>query len=237
MAGNIFSQIVPLTVAMVLPMTMIKSIRYLLGGRPVVHSLLMIVTWGITFFLVLGIAAILHYYLMNFFEIKFSYAPSGDFSGWEHIIMGVLLLVVGIKRFKTSLENQNVVKQYVPTELVASSIVVSTIKTELIGWKNTSMMIMVIYIFLERKFNMEQSFIAAGLIAFTSMIWVSMPLFVYFLAGHDKDNMLESLNAWLMQNKDTLIILIYLFIGISVLSSGIGELMPKFLETVFEDIA
>lgn len=46
MTGNLFSQVVPLLVAMALPLPMIKAILYLLAGRPVAHSLLMIVTWG-----------------------------------------------------------------------------------------------------------------------------------------------------------------------------------------------
>lgn len=50
MTSNLFAQVVPLLVAMAVPVAMIKAIRYLLAGRPVVNSLLMIMTWGGYFF-------------------------------------------------------------------------------------------------------------------------------------------------------------------------------------------
>ena len=50
MTNTLFAQVVPLLVAMAVPVAMIKAIRYLLAGRPVAHSLLMILTWGTTFF-------------------------------------------------------------------------------------------------------------------------------------------------------------------------------------------
>jgi hypothetical protein len=64
-----------------------------------------------------------------------------------------------------------------------------------------------------------------------------MPLFVYFISGSKRALILEQLKEWLNQNKDALVIFIYLFIGISTLSSGIGELIPKLLETLFQEVA
>ena len=49
-AGN-FS----LTAAMALTFPVIKATRYLLGGKPFAHSLIFILTWGITIFLVIGL--------------------------------------------------------------------------------------------------------------------------------------------------------------------------------------
>ena len=71
------------------------------------------------------------------------------------------------------------------------------------------------------------------MISVTAMIWVSMPLVVYFLAGHNRKDILEKLKEWLHQNIETLAILIFLFIGVSTLSSGLGEMIPKLLGFLF----
>ena len=96
-------------------------------------------------------------------------------------------------------------------------------------------MFFIMYILTKSEIALEHSLAVSGIIAFTSMIWIAIPLFVYVLAGHDRDRVLESLKQWLMQNNETLIIFIYLFIGISTLSTAIGELMPKLLELFFVD--
>ena len=67
MAGNIFSQVIPLTAAMALPFPVIKATRLLLAGKPVAHSILFIITWGITFFLTLCISIFFKEYLLNYF--------------------------------------------------------------------------------------------------------------------------------------------------------------------------
>ncbi len=97
-------------------------------------------------------------------------------------------------------------------------------------------MLLMIYILLKSNKEFGQSLIVSGMIAITSMIWISIPLFVYIFTGRERDNGLELLKKWLTQNKDTLILLIYLFVGISTLSSGIGELIPRLLEQLLEDV-
>jgi len=202
MTQSIFSQVVPLLVAMAVPAPMIKAIRYLLAGRPVFHSLLMIVTWGATFFLILSFA---------------------------------VSLKRGVKKLRHGLlqESAPVVQQSVP--VTASSVIKATIHTMLFSTKNALIMFFIMYILTKSEIALEHSLAVSGIIAFTSMIWIAIPLFVYVLAGHDRDRVLESLKQWLMQNNETLIIFIYLFIGISTLSTAIGELMPKLLELFFVD--
>ncbi len=73
MTNNLFAQVVPLLVAMALPVPMIKAIRYLLAGRPVAHSLLMIVTWGTTFFQVLILTVTSKSFLKEVFDIHLMY--------------------------------------------------------------------------------------------------------------------------------------------------------------------
>ena len=73
MVDNVFAQIIPLTAAMALPFPVIKATRYLLGGRPVVHSILFIVTWGIICFLALSLAIVSKAFLMIFFGIVTEY--------------------------------------------------------------------------------------------------------------------------------------------------------------------
>lgn len=236
MTSSLFAQVVPLLVAMALPVPMIKAIRYLLAGRPVAHSLLMIVTWGTTFFLVLSLAVTLKSILNDVFEIHLTYLPSKDFSGWLHLVLGLLLIAIGVKKLQHSLQEESapVVQQSVP--VTASSIIKATMHTELLSLKNALLMFLIIYMFFKSEIGLEHSLAISGIIAITSMIWVAMPLFVYLLAGHDRDRVLELLKQWLMQNKNTLIIFIYLFIGISALSTGIGELIPELLDGLFPSL-
>ena len=94
-------------VAMVLPAPMLKSIRYLLAGRPILHSILMIMTWGITCFLVLGMAILLKNVLQAVVEIHLADMPSRGYTGWMHLGTGFIFVVVGIKKLKRSLNQNN----------------------------------------------------------------------------------------------------------------------------------
>ena len=236
MTNTLFAQVVPLLVAMAVPVAMIKAIRYLLAGRPVVHSLLMILTWGATFFLVLSLVVSLKSFLIDLPDIHFSYQLSKDFSSWMHLVLGLLFIVVGVKKLKHSLlqENAPAVQKSVP--VTASSIIKATIHAVLFTKKNALMMLYIMYLLVKSEIALAHSLAVSGLIAFTSMIWIAMPLFVYLLAGHDRDRVLESLKQWLMQNKETLIIFIFFFVGISVLSTAIGELIPELLEFLLVDV-
>ncbi|MFC1832468.1 GAP family protein [Thermodesulfobacteriota bacterium] len=102
--------------------------------------------------------------------------------------------------------------------------------------KNGLLLLLIIHILLSSEMTYRQSVIASGMISVTAMIWVSMPLLVYVWTGRQRDAVLEALKQWLIANNATLIIFLYLFIGISVLSSGIGELIPELLEVVFEAV-
>ena len=234
---NVFAQIIPLTAAMALPVPVIKATRYLLGGRPMAHSVLFIVTWGVAFFLVLSVAIILRSILLDMFEVISAYIPSKDYSGLIHLILGILFIGIGVKKLKIGLEKNNVSEPPKSIEMTAFSIIKATIKVELFKLKNALLLFLMIFILLKSEMGFEQSLIASGMIAITAIIWVSMPLFVYFLTGHERDRVLELLKEWLVHNNKTLVIFIYLFIGISTLSSGIGELIPKLLETLFQTIA
>jgi hypothetical protein len=66
------------------------------------------------------------------------------------------------------------------------------------------------------------------------MIWVSMPLLVYIWTGSKRDKVSEALKEWLIRNNSTFIKFIYLFIGITTLSSGIGKLLPEVLEIAYQ---
>ena len=103
MTQSIFSQVVPLLVAMAVPAPMIKAIRYLLAGRPVFHSLLMIVTWGATFFLILSFAVSLKSFLKDIVEIYSAYQPSEDFISWMHFVLGLLFIAIGVKKLRHGL--------------------------------------------------------------------------------------------------------------------------------------
>jgi len=236
MTNTLFAQVVPLLVAMAVPVAMIKAIRYLLAGRPVVHSLLMILTWGTTFFLVLILAVSLKSFLIEIPGIHFTYKPSKDFSSWMHLVLGLLFIAVGVKKLRHSLlqESAPAVQQSVP--VTAFSIIKATIHTVLFSLKNGLIMVFIMHILIKSEIALAHSLAVSGIIAFTSMIWIAIPLFVYLLAGHDRDRVLESLKQWLMQNKDALIIFIFLFIGISTLSTAIGELIPELLEFLLVDV-
>ena len=237
MAGNIFSQIIPLTAAMALPFPVIKATRLLLAGKPVAHSILFIITWGITCFLTLCISILCKEYLLNYFEIIKGYAPPEDFSGWMHIILGLLFMSIGVKKLKLVVEQKSVSSPQQSIELTATSIIKATLKIELFQLKNGLLLLLIIHILLKSQMEFGQSLIASGTISITAMIWVSMPLLVYFWTGRQRDKILEALKEWLIRNNSTLIIFIYLFIGISTLSSGIGELLPELLEMVYQALS
>ena len=236
MTGNLFSQVVPLLVAMAVPVAMIKAIRYLLAGRPVAHSLLMILTWGGSFFLILSLAVSLKSYMIDLSGINFRYQLSKDFSSWFHLVVGLIFIILGVLKLRRSLRQESVPVEQQSVLVSTSSIIKATIQSVLLSKKNIVLILFIIHLLLKSEIALTHSLAVPGLIALTSMIWVSIPLFVYLLAGHDRDRVLESLKQWLVQNKETLIIFVFLFIGISILSTGIGELIPGLLEFLLVDV-
>lgn len=230
MIENVFSQIIPLTAAMALPFPVIKATRYLLGGKPLAHSLLFILAWGLICFLALSLAIVSKTFLLIFFGIVEEYIPAGDFTGWIHILLGILFISIGVRKLKRGLDKKDDSVESQSIELSAASIIFSTVRLELFQLKNGLLFFFVFYLILKSQLGVVQSFVASGMISITAMIWVSMPLFVYFLTGRERDRVLELLKEWLMKNGNTLIIFIYIFIGISTLSTGLGELIPMLLD-------
>ena len=88
MPDTIFSQIIPLTAAMALPFPVLKGTRLLLAGKPVAHSMIFILTWGIACFLALSAAVIWKAIILEFFGVFANYTLPEKFSGWVHIIHG-----------------------------------------------------------------------------------------------------------------------------------------------------
>lgn len=236
MPDTIFSQIIPLTAAMALPFPVIKGTRLLLAGKPVVHSMIFIASWGIACFLALSAAVIWKALLLEIFGVFVNYTLPEKFSGWMHIILGFVFIGLGIKKFKLVIEQKGTSTPQQSIDITAFSIIKSTLKTELFKLKNGLLLLLIIHILLSSEMTYRQSLIASGMISITAMIWVSMPLLVYIWTGRQRDVVLEALKQWLIANNATLIIFLYLFIGISVLSSGIGELIPELLEVVFEAV-
>ncbi len=236
MADTIFSQIIPLTAAMALPFPVLKGTRLLLAGKPVAHSMIFILTWGIACFLVLSAAVICKGIILEFFGVFANYTLPEKFSGWVRIIMGLVFIGLGVKKLKLGIEQKSapVVQQSI--EITAFSIIKSTLKRELFKLKSSLLLLLIIHILLSSEMTHTQSLIASGMISATAMIWVSMPLLVYFGMGHQRDAVLEALKQWLIANNATLIIFIYLFIGISILSSGIEGLIPELLEVAFKTV-
>ncbi|MFT5731145.1 MAG: hypothetical protein ACI8PB_005340 [Desulforhopalus sp.] len=237
MTGDIFSQIIPLMAAMALPFPVIKATRLLLAGKPVAHSILFISTWGVICFLVLSTSIIFKEYLLYSYEIIEAYTPHEDISGWMHIILGLLFMGIGIKKIKLVVEHDEVSQPRESLELTPITIVWATLKIELFQVKNGLLLSLVIYILLKSQLPIGQSLIASAMISISGMICVSMPLIVYFWAGSQRDTILEELKIWLIKNNSTLVIFIYLFIGISTLSSGIGELLPELLEIIYQSLS
>ena len=236
MTNTLFAQVVPLLVAMAVPVAMIKAIRYLLAGRPVAHSLLMILTWGGSFFVILSLAVSLKSYMIDLSGINFRYQLSKDFSSWMHLVVGLIFIILGVLKLRRSLRQESVPVEQQSVLVTTSSIIKATIQSVLLSKKNIVLILFIIHLLLKSEIALAHSLAVSGLIAFTSMIWISIPLFVYLLAGHDREKVLESLRQWLMQNKETLIIFLFLFIGISTLSTAIGELMPELLELLLVDV-
>ena len=236
MPDTIFSQIIPLTAAMALPFPLIKGTRLLLAGKPVAHSLVFIITWGVVCFLALSAAVIWKALLLEIFGVFVNYTLPEEFSGWMHIILGFVFIGLGVKKLKLVIEQKGTSDSQQSIEITAFTIIKSTVRQELFKLKNGLLLLLIIDILLRSDMTYNQSLIASGMISITAMIWVSMPLLVYFWTGRQRDAVLEALKKWLIANNATLIIFLYLFIGISVLSSGIGELIPGLLEVVFEAV-
>ena len=236
MPDTIFSQIIPLTAAMALPFPVLKGTRLLLAGKPIAHSLIFILTWGITCFLVLSAAVIWKALILGFFGVFANYTLPEKFSGWVYIILGLVFIGLGVKKLKLGMEQKSAPVVQQPIEITAFSIIKSTVKRELFKLKSVLLLSLIIHILLSNEMTYSQSLITSGMISTTAMIWVSMPLLVYFWMGRQRDAMLEALKQWLIANNASLIIFIYLSIGISTLSSGIEDLIPALLEVVFKAV-
>jgi len=62
--------------------------------------------------------------------------------------------------------------------ITASSIIKATIHTVLFSLKNALLMFFIIYLLINRKTGLDHPLAVSGIIAITSMIWITMPLFV-----------------------------------------------------------
>lgn len=236
MTGNLFTQVVPLLVAMALPFPMIKAILYLLAGRPVAHSLLMIVTWGASLFLILILAVSFKSYLLEASDIQLTYQPPADLSAWMHLALGLVFILIGVRKLRRTMLRESAPEETQALALSVFSIIKTTVHTAIFSIKNGLLVSLIVYKMINSKMALDHALAVSGITAITSMIWISIPLFVYVIAGRDRDRVLELLKHWLIQNKDALGIFVYLFIGISTLSAGIGELMPKLLDVLITDI-
>ena len=234
MVDNLFSQIIPLTAAMAMPFPVMKATRYLLGGKPFLHSMVFILTWGVTIFLVLCFSTLLKAYLFVVFGFFSFIKPIPSLSGWVQLLFGSLFIGMGVRKLKLRLERDGEPVAHQPLEITPAAIVTSTLKTQLFNLKNTSLLGFIVYLMLNSGLGFGQALIGSTMLSLAAMIWVSMPLFVYFLTGRQKTRILERLKEWLLRNGSTLIIFIYIFVGISILSSGIGALLPYLLERIFE---
>ena len=206
----------------------------MLAGKPIAHSMIFILTWGIACFLVLSAAVIWKELILEFFGLFANYNLPEKFSSWVRIILGFVFIGLGVKKLKLGIEQKSDPVAHQSIEITAFSIITSTVKRELFKPKSGLLLLLIIHILLSSEMDYTQSLIASGMISTTAMIWVSMPLLVYFWVGRQRDEVLEALKQWLIANNATLIIFIYLFIGISTLSSGIEDLIPELLEVVFK---
>lgn len=236
MLDDLFTQAIPLTAVLALPFPMLKAVRYLLGGRPIAHSLLFVVTWGLICFFVLTMAVILKAYLkflLDAVSIVTTPGSSNSFPGLMHVAFGLFFLGIGVKRLRSAMEQKREPASLQSLELTPLLIIKQTIKIELFKLKNIFVLLLIINLIQKSNMGFEPALIAAGTISVTAMIWVSMPLVVYFLAGQKRKEILEKLKEWLLKNVDSLMVFIFLFIGVSTLSSGLGEMIPKLLGFLF----
>ena len=175
-------------------------------------------------------------YLKYLFDAVSAVTTSGsskDFNGLMHLTAGLFFLGIGVKRLSSAMDQKREPTSLQALELKPLSIIKQTIQIELLKLKNIFVLLLIINLIQKSNMGFEHSLIAAGTISITAMIWVSMPLVVYFLAGHNRKEILEKLKEWLLKNIETLAILIFLFIGVSTLSSGLGEMIPKLLGFLF----
>ncbi|MEA3456169.1 MAG: GAP family protein [Campylobacterota bacterium] len=233
---NIFVHIIPLTIAMTLPMPMLKATRSLLYGRPILYSMIIIITWGITLFFTLNIVVTLGVHLKELFIIKSEYIFPENSTSWMQILIGLAFIAIGVGKLDNSLKpdkRREPVKQVGSTALLT---IKSTIKVELFSIKNFLLLLLLIYILIRVNMPSEKLLIVSGFISITAMFWMSVPLVVYFLAGRSRKQIMGMLRRWLDSNKDVLMIFIYLSIGITSLSAGVGGMIPSLLENIYEKL-
>jgi len=224
MADTIFTQIIPLTAAMALPFPVLKGTRLLLAGKPVAHSMIFIVTWGIACFLALSVAVTWKAFLLDFFGVIATYTLPEKFSGWMHVILGLVFIGLGVRKLRLVMEQNSAPVPQQSIEVTAFSIIKSTVKGELFKLKNGLLLLLIIHILLSSEITYSRSLIAAGIISITAMIWVAMPLLVYFWTGRQRDTVLEALKQWLTTNNATLIIFplpVYRYLSFELRHRGI----------------
>ena len=237
MLETVFAQIIPLTVAMALPKPVLKATRYLLHGRPILHSVLLILTWGLSLFIVLYSCTAAGILIKEVTASKWTYDIPYSVENWIHVIVGLAFIVLGMKKLQ---ENLTKTKKKVSTDHISVtlfSVIRSVLILEFFSIKNTLLILLIVNILMRDELPLKQLSIATGLISLTAMLWISMPLLAYFLAGHKRNMILELFKAWLMEHKNVLIIFIYIFIGISSLSSGLGSLMASVLESIYKTVS
>ncbi len=230
---NVFAQIIPLTLAMVIPMPMLKATRYLLLGRPILHLSIFILTWGVSLFLILSTSVYIGNFFKDYLVIKASIGNNLNLESWIHIGLGILLIGKGLKKLKESINHRTKPIVYQLLDSKPINIIKMAIKTEFIGTKNSSLLLLTIYILITDNIAQSNILLTMLIISVISMFWFTILLAIYLMLGKDKNHTMEVTRNWLASNQYVLVIFVYIFIGVSALSNGLGGLIQVFINSFY----
>ncbi|MEA1893202.1 MAG: GAP family protein [Campylobacterota bacterium] len=220
---NILTQIIPITLAMAIPMPMLKATQYLLMKRPLYHLSIFMLTWGVVLFLLLSSTVYIGDEIKEFLVFKHSSSDGFHIMSWIHLIVGFLLLSKGVKILKLSIQNK--AEPITSKKLYAKpiDIIKFATKTELIGLKNTTLLLIIVYIIISSNIP-EQSILSMSLIISTvSMLWFSMLMLIYLMLGKDREHIIKMIRNWLENNVYTILIITYIYLGVYFFSSAISD--------------
>lgn len=214
------ADILPYATAVALsPMPVAALILMLLSKRAKINSIAFSAGW------IVGLAALVYFvkYLIDLFGKDAHQATGIPVAVLIHGILGIVLILFALKEWKMRPKKENVpqmpkwmkaIVSFTPAKAFTIGFLLATVNL-----KNTPMGITVGAV-IDQSGGSALNVLIAYLIFASSTI--TIPTIGFLILGKSLEKTLESMKTWLVRNNATIMFVLFLFLGIVLLSKALG---------------
>jgi hypothetical protein len=218
---GVLGALLPLAIAVTIsPIPIVGEILLLFTDRPVVNAGAYLVGF------VVGVAAVLGILIVVANAANLSKSSSADGAGTLQIVVGAVLLVAAVRRFRS----RPAAGEVAPTPRWMSGIAGFTPGKSLgvgvaigaLNPKNIAVGIAGAVVISSAHLGTGRSVVAAAVYVVIAVLGVAAPLVVAVALGSRSRSVLEGWRSWLEQNNATVLAVLFLVFGVVLVGKGVG---------------